>query len=108
MDAAELAREREARAGSTSPVVVLAYDNDERKDVRRRSRDVSDIERIFLWQGNARILVAIVKYVEDKRNVAHDTAAVGVPVILSSRTTSATTRRSCPRSTPSSSASRSG
>jgi len=30
-------------------------------------------------QGNARILVAIVKNVEDQRNVAHDTAAVGVP-----------------------------
>ena len=37
---------------------------------------------IFLWQGDARILLAIVKYVEDARNVAHDTAAVGVRVIL--------------------------
>ena len=43
---------------------------------------VTDIDRVFLWQGNARILIAIVKYIEDKRNVLHDTRAMGVPVLL--------------------------
>jgi CheY-like chemotaxis protein len=80
MDASQLAREVKRR-GIDAPVVVLAYDNHERKEFMAR-REISDIERIFMWQGNARILVAIVKYIEDKRNVEHDTAAVGVPVIL--------------------------
>jgi CheY-like chemotaxis protein len=80
MDASQFAREVKER-GIDAPVVVLAYDNNERKEFVAR-RDVSYIERIFLWQGNPRILVAIVKYIEDKRNVEHDTAAVGVPVIL--------------------------
>jgi CheY-like chemotaxis protein len=80
MDAAQLAREVRRR-GLDVPVVVLAYDNNERKDFVAR-QDTSAIERIFMWQGNARILVAIVNYIEDKRNVAHDTAAIGVPVIL--------------------------
>jgi len=80
MDATALARAVKA-AGLDVPVVVLAFDNNERKAFVA-SRDISDIERIFLWQGNARILVAIVKSVEDARNVAHDTAAVGVPVVL--------------------------
>jgi CheY-like chemotaxis protein len=80
MDASQFAREVKRR-GLDVPVVVLAYDNNERKEFIAR-RDVSDVERIFLWQGNPRILVAIVKYVEDKRNVEHDTEAVGVPVIL--------------------------
>ena len=80
MDASQLAREVKTR-GLDVPVVVLAYDNNERKEFMAQ-RDVSDIERIFLWQGNARILVAIVNYIEDKRNVAHDTSTVGVPVIL--------------------------
>jgi len=80
MDATQLAR-RVREAGLATPVVVLAYDNAERKDFVSR-HDVSGIERIFLWQGNARILVAIVKYVEDRRNVAHDTAIAGVPVII--------------------------
>ena len=80
MDAAQLAREVK-NAGLDVPVVVLAYDYRELKNFVARN-PASDIERVFLWQGNVRMLVAIVKYVEDKRNVRHDTAAIGVPVIL--------------------------
>ncbi len=80
MSAADLAREVK-RAGLDVPVVVLAYDYREIKNFISRN-PVTDIERIFLWQGNARILIAIVKYIEDKRNVPHDTRAMGVPVLL--------------------------
>src|SRR6202158_522345 len=80
MDAAQLAREVK-RAGLDVPVVVLAYDYREIKNFMARN-PVTDIERIFLWQGNARILIAMVKYIEDKRNVLHDTRAIGVPVLL--------------------------
>ncbi len=80
MDAAELVREVKA-AGLDVPVVVLAYDYREVKKFIARN-PVTEIERIFLWQGNARILISIVKYIEDKRNVLHDTQAIGVPVIL--------------------------
>jgi CheY-like chemotaxis protein len=79
-DAAQLAREVR-RAGLDVPVVVLAYDYREIKSFVARN-PVTDVERIFLWQGNARILIAIVKYIEDKRNVRHDTSAIGVPVLL--------------------------
>src|SRR6267143_2401537 len=80
MDAARLAREVR-KAGLDIPVVVLAYDYRELKNFVARN-NVSDIERVFLWQGNVRMLIAIVKYIEDKRNAQHDTAAIGVPVIL--------------------------
>src|SRR5277367_5425207 len=80
MDAAQLAHEVKA-AGLDVSVVVLAYDYREVKNFIARN-PVTDIERIFLWQGNARILIAIVKYIEDKRNVLHDTRAMGVPVLL--------------------------
>ena len=80
MDAAQLASEVKS-AGLDVPVVVLAYDYREVKKFIARN-PVTDIERIFLWQGNARILISIVKYIEDKRNVDHDTRAIGVPVIL--------------------------
>ncbi len=43
---------------------------------------MAGIEQVFLWQGNPRLLLAIVKYVEDKRNVEHDTLKMGVPVVL--------------------------
>jgi CheY-like chemotaxis protein len=80
MTAAQLASDVK-RAGLDVPVVVLAYDYREVKNFISRN-PVTDIERIFLWQGNARILIAIVKYIEDKRNVLHDTRAMGVPVLL--------------------------
>src|SRR5271169_1549222 len=80
MDAAQLAREVKT-AGLDVPVVVLAYDYREIKNFVARN-PVTDLQQIFLWQGNVRILISIVKYIEDKRNVEHDTRAIGVPVIL--------------------------
>ncbi len=80
VDAAYLAQEVQ-RAGLDVPVVVLAYDYREIKNFVSRN-PVTGIDRIFLWQGMARILIAIVKYIEDKRNVQHDTRAMGVPVLL--------------------------
>jgi CheY-like chemotaxis protein len=80
MDAVEIARAVKS-AGLDIPVVAMAYDNDERKEFER-SHDLTDLDGLFLWQGDARVLVAIVKYVEDRRNVAHDTAAMGVRVLL--------------------------
>jgi CheY-like chemotaxis protein len=80
MDAAQLAREVK-NAGLRVPVMVLAYDYREITNFVARNPQ-TDIERIFLWQGNARILISMVKYLEDKRNVFHDTRAMDVPVIL--------------------------
>jgi len=80
MNAAQLASEVRS-AGLDVPVVVLAYDYREIKNFVARN-PTTDIDRVFLWQGNARILIAIVKYIEDKRNVLHDTRAMGVPVLL--------------------------
>jgi len=80
MNAAQLAREV-AKIGREIPVVVLAYDYREVKSFISRN-PLTEIDRVFLWQGNARILIAIVKYVEDKRNVRHDVQTLGVPVLL--------------------------
>jgi len=80
MSAAELATEVK-RSGLDASVVVLAYDYSEVKNFVSRTPH-SPIERIFLWQGNARILISIIKYIEDKMNVEHDTNAMNVPVML--------------------------
>ena len=79
-NAADLAR-KVREAGLTTPVVVLGYDYSEIKNFVAKN-PVTDIDRVFLWQGTARILIAIVKYIEDKFNVLHDTRAMGVPVML--------------------------
>lgn len=80
MHGAELARRVKAH-GLDIPVVLLAFDAREVKEFAGR-HDLSAIERVFLWQGDARILLAIVKYVEDRQNVVHDTQIMGVQVIL--------------------------
>ncbi|MGH9319289.1 MAG: DUF5752 family protein, partial [Vicinamibacteria bacterium] len=69
------------REGIGTPVVVLAYDRRELSQLMER-HDVSGIERMFLWRGDVRILLAIVKYMEDRMNVAYDTGVVGVPAII--------------------------
>ena len=80
MSAKTLAEKVEA-AGLQTPVISLAYDIRDLSDV-----DVSQVgtkvDRVFLWQGDVRILLAIVKYVEDRMNVARDTGEMGVQAII--------------------------
>ncbi|HEY3177137.1 MAG TPA: PEP/pyruvate-binding domain-containing protein [Candidatus Polarisedimenticolia bacterium] len=80
MNAAELAR-RVEEAGLDIPVVLLAYNNRELTEfLNRHGR--GGIDRVFLWQGDVRILLAMVKDQEDRRNVRWDTGRMGVPAIL--------------------------
>jgi CheY-like chemotaxis protein len=80
MDPADFAREVKRRFPHL-PVVLLGYDNRELQELRA-SPDAAAFDRIFIWTGDARILLAIVSLIEDERNVENDTAAVGVQVIL--------------------------
>ncbi|RMF71923.1 MAG: histidine kinase [Acidobacteria bacterium] len=68
-------------AGLDVPVVLLAFDNRELRDYLARN-DTSALDRVFLWQGDARILLAIVKDVEDRWNAEIDCDLFGVQVIL--------------------------
>ncbi len=79
MDAVELARRIE-EAGLDVPVTLLAYDREDLRVVEERVHE-SKILASFLYQGDARILMAIVQAVEDRLNVEQDTR-IGVPVFL--------------------------
>lgn len=68
-------------AGVSTPIVLLAYDNRERKELVL-NYDTSIFERIFIWQGDFKLLIGIIKYVEDKMNVDNDTRIVGVQSII--------------------------
>ena len=65
----------------TIPLVLLAYDNRERKELVT-SYDVSVFDRVFIWQGDYRLLIAIIKQMEDRLNVEDDTRNIGVQVII--------------------------
>ncbi len=63
------------------PIVVLTPFS---KEVVKRvdSEDMEAIDYIFSWLGNAELLLAIIKLIEDKMNAADDTESVGVQIIL--------------------------
>lgn len=63
------------------PVILLAYDNRELKELSK-NYDLSIFERVFIWQGDYKLLIAIIKYLEDKLNVENDTKTVGVQSII--------------------------
>jgi len=68
-------------SGLNIPVVLLAHDNRELKHLLLH-HDTSVFDRIFIWQGDFRIIIAIVKSFEDLLNVEHDTRMVGVQTII--------------------------
>jgi CheY-like chemotaxis protein len=68
-------------SGLNIPVVLLTYDNRELSELML-GQDTSVFDRIFIWQGDSRILVAIIKYIEDQMNVEHDTQTAGVQSII--------------------------
>ena len=63
------------------PIVVLTPFS---KEVSKRiaNEDLSAIDYVFSWLGNAELLLAIIKLIEDKMNAPDDTARVGVQIIL--------------------------
>ncbi len=63
------------------PVVLLNLDQREQGE-RQRRLDPEVIDGTFVWTGDSKILLAIDKYVEDKRNVEHDVRVGNVRVIL--------------------------
>ena len=67
--------------GIKTPIMLLAYDNKERKDLML-NYDTSIFERIFVWSGDYHLLLGMVKYIEDKLNVDSDTKTIGVQVII--------------------------
>jgi CheY-like chemotaxis protein len=79
MSASDFARRLRA-AGFPTPIVALAHDA---RDLEGPGvGPLENLERVFLWQGDFRILPAIVKDVEDRRNVEADTGEMGVQAII--------------------------
>ncbi|MCB2199304.1 histidine kinase [bacterium] len=67
--------------GIKVPIVLLSYENKEVQGLKKR-KDIKYVDKIFLWQGDFRMLLAIVKFVEDQMNVEHDTSEMGVQTII--------------------------
>ncbi len=63
------------------PIVVLTYFSRE-VSMRLANEDLSSIDYVFCWLGNADLLLAIIKLIEDSMNAEHDVEQGGVQTIL--------------------------
>ena len=80
IDAFNLARKIKQR-NENIPIVVLTHFNRE-VSLRLQNEDLSAIDYVFCWLGNADLLLAIIKLLEDRMNAGHDVEEIGVQVIL--------------------------
>jgi CheY-like chemotaxis protein len=68
-------------SGINIPVVLLAHDNRELQYLLM-SNTAAVFDKVFVWQGDFRIIIAIIKYLEDRMNVEHDARMVGVQTVI--------------------------
>ena len=80
MDAFNLARLIKSRYNDIPLVVLTPYSRD--VSLRLQKEDLSAVDYVFCWLGNADILLAIIKLIEDKMNAEYDIQHIGVQAII--------------------------
>jgi CheY-like chemotaxis protein len=63
------------------PIVVLTYFSRE-VSMKLEKENLSSIDYVFCWLGNADLLLVIIKLIEDRMNADHDIEQIGVQAIL--------------------------
>lgn len=63
------------------PIVMLTPFSRE-VSIRLQHEDLSAIDYVFCWLGNADLLLAIIKLIEDKMNAEYDILEIGVQAII--------------------------
>ncbi len=63
------------------PIVMLSFDSRELHNLIVK-KDISIFDKAFVWNGDYKLLIAIIKYLEDKYNVKQDTENIGVQSII--------------------------
>jgi len=64
------------------PLLLLVNNNYDLAYYTRAAEALNFIDRVFVWNGNTTIFLAMIKYVEDKKNVSRDIQVGNVRVIL--------------------------
>jgi CheY-like chemotaxis protein len=64
------------------PVFLLLYDNSDIAFLNQMRDKIDVFEKVFVWNRDTKVFLAIVKYFEDKMNVTNDTKVGLVRVIL--------------------------
>jgi len=64
------------------PILLLVNNNSDVRYFKIAASKIPAIDRVFVWNGNSNVFLAMIKYIEDKKNVAKDTRLGGVRIIL--------------------------
>ena len=64
------------------PLLLLVNNNADLRFFQAERRKLDFLDRIFVWNGNSNVFMAMIKYIEDKSNVARDTQNGSVRIIL--------------------------
>lgn len=73
----------EIRAKFTDiPILLLLNDNTEIPLIEKQRTKTELLDKVFVWNGDSKVFLAMIKYVEDLRNVPRDTRVGHVRIIL--------------------------
>ncbi len=64
------------------PILLLVNNNGDLRYFQASKTKIESIDRVFVWNGNSNVFLAMIKYIEDKMNVEADTKNGNVRVIL--------------------------
>lgn len=64
------------------PVFLLLNNNSDLAELEDQKRDLSHIDKLFIWNGDSKVFFAMVKLIEDQVNVENDTKIGLTRVIL--------------------------
>lgn len=64
------------------PVLLMVNNNEDLKYFDHTSALEGNIDKVFVWNGDSRVFLAMIKYVEDKVNAANDVKVGDVRIIL--------------------------
>jgi hypothetical protein len=64
------------------PILLLVNNNGDLRYFQTSNEKIESIDRVFVWNGNSNVFLAMIKYIEDKKNVEEDTKNGSVRVIL--------------------------
>ncbi|MEI8115876.1 MAG: pyruvate, phosphate dikinase, partial [Bacteroidia bacterium] len=51
------------------PILLLVNNNGDLRYFQTASYKIDSIDRVFVWNGNSNVFLAMIKYIEDKKNV---------------------------------------
>lgn len=64
------------------PILLLVNNNGDLKYFQEEAHQFPSIDRVFVWNGDSSVFLAMVKYIEDRKNIEADTTNGNVRVIL--------------------------